>query len=148
MWTVYKYNNSIKEEYNQNDNYSEEGAKEILIRAAYRTKAVGSSTCCLILLDVNSYKIYTANIGDSGYLIITYDNGKLIEHYKSEEQQHSFNFPFQVIFLIIKIGTNGDNPNKASTNTHILKANDIIVVATDGYSYLKKDSGIILTVLK
>jgi len=42
-------------------------------------------------------QVYTANVGDSGYLIIRYENGNLQEYFKSEEQQHSFNFPFQVI---------------------------------------------------
>ncbi len=70
--------------------------KEILVQAAYKTKATGSSTCCLILLDNKSVKIFTANIGDSGYLIIRNDGEKLVEFYRSEEQQHSFNFPFQV----------------------------------------------------
>jgi hypothetical protein len=54
----------------------------------------------LILLDINSYKIFSANIGDSGYLIIRNEGGKLVEHYKSEEQQHSFNFPYQVVISL------------------------------------------------
>lgn len=87
---------SIEEENEKNNDFSEKGAKEILIKSAYRTKAIGSSTCCLILLDTNSNKIFTANIGDSGYLILRYEEGKLVEIFKSEEQQHSFNFPFQV----------------------------------------------------
>jgi protein phosphatase PTC7 len=91
---------SIKEEAEKNKDYSEEGVKEILVKAAYRTKATGSSTCCLILLDINSYKIFSANIGDSGYLIIRNEEGKLVEYYKSEEQQHSFNFPFQVVISL------------------------------------------------
>lgn len=45
--------------------------------------------------------------------------------YQSEEQQHSFNFPFQ-------IGTHGDDPNKADNTSHIINNNDIIILGTDG----------------
>ena len=45
--------------------------------------------------------------------------------YESKEQQHAFNFPYQV-------GTNGDNPNKAESNAHNVKNGDILVVGSDG----------------
>jgi protein phosphatase PTC7 len=45
--------------------------------------------------------------------------------YKSEEQSHSFNMPYQV-------GSTGDNPDKAKTNKHQVEAKDIIILATDG----------------
>ena len=97
----------------------------ILYNAAMKTNVKGSSTCCIILLDIKQNKIYTANIGDSGYMIIRKEDDKLKQEFKSEEQQHSFNYPFQ-------IGTNGDSPTTAIKNTHNLKENDIIVVASDG----------------
>ena len=45
--------------------------------------------------------------------------------YESKEQQHSFNFQFQV-------GTNGDDPSKGETNAHNVKDGDILVVGSDG----------------
>lgn len=105
--------------------FNEEGAKELIVKAAYRTSAIGSSTCCLILLDEKLDKIYTANIGDSGYLIVRYKEGGLKEVFKSKDQVHSFNFPYQ-------IGTNGDSPKSAETNSHYLENKDIIIVASDG----------------
>ena len=45
--------------------------------------------------------------------------------FESKEQQHSFNFPYQV-------GTNGDDPNKGEINAHNVKHGDIIVVGSDG----------------
>ena len=88
--------NSIENEYTEIKEYSEKSAKDILVKSAYKTKAKGSSTCCLIIFDTNSNNIFTANIGDSGYLIIRYNDGNLKEFYKSQEQTHSFNFPYQV----------------------------------------------------
>ena len=46
-------------------------------------------------------------------------------HYESKEQQHSFNFPFQV-------GTNGDDPIKGDTNAHNVQHGDILIVGSDG----------------
>jgi protein phosphatase PTC7 len=44
---------------------------------------------------------------------------------RSEEQQHSFNFPYQV-------GSTGDDPNQSETFIHQFKENDILILATDG----------------
>ena len=45
--------------------------------------------------------------------------------YKSKEQQHSFNFPYQ-------LGTQGDNPLLAETHSFKVLPNDLIIVASDG----------------
>lgn len=80
----------------------------------------GSSTFCLCRLEWN--KMRSLNIGDSGYLLIR--NGKMV--YKSKQQQHGFNFPYQV-------GTNGDDPSKADVMLHNdIQHNDKVVIATDG----------------
>lgn len=45
--------------------------------------------------------------------------------FKSKSQEHSFNFPYQ-------IGTNGDSPTKADSNTIPLLPNDIVILGSDG----------------
>ena len=50
---------------------------------------------------------------------------ELISIYRSQEQTHGFNFPYQ-------IGTGGDDPEKAETQVHSIDHNDILVVGTDG----------------
>ena len=45
--------------------------------------------------------------------------------FKSKSQEHSFNFPYQ-------IGTNGDSPEKADSQTIPLLLNDLVVLGTDG----------------
>ena len=45
--------------------------------------------------------------------------------YRSKEQQHQFNFPYQV-------GTSGDDPAKAEDLIHDVEHNDIIILASDG----------------
>lgn len=66
---------------------------------------VGSSTACIILFHHDTNLLHTANLGDSGFVVIR-DN-KVI--HKSQEQQHYFNSPFQM--GILPAGLNAPNPN-------------------------------------
>lgn len=68
----------------------------------------------------------TVNLGDSGYMILRKNSQTSLDIlYQSKEQQHSFNFPFQV-------GTNGDDPESGESNAHNVQHNDIIVIGSDG----------------
>ena len=107
---------------------------KFFVKACLNTKVIGSSTCCLIVFDLEKNHIHTLNLGDSGYMLLrpikNPENDSLSAYilkmiYKSEEQTHEFNFPFQV-------GTGGDNPESAIKMIHEFKENDIIVLATDG----------------
>ncbi|KAG8267228.1 Protein phosphatase PTC7 [Homalodisca vitripennis] len=53
---------------------------------------LGSSTACVMVLNRATSMIYTANIGDSGFVIVRH--GEVV--HRSEEQQHYFNTPFQL----------------------------------------------------
>ena len=106
----------------------------LFAKACVNTKSMGSSTCCLCVLDLEKNYIHTLNLGDSGYMILRpIQNAEKNEvnsfdlHliYKSEEQTHEFNFPYQV-------GTGGDHPESAIKMVHEFHENDIIVLATDG----------------
>jgi len=59
----------------------------------------GSSTACVVLLNREDSTLYTANIGDSGFMVVR--KGRVVR--RSEEQQHYFNTPFQVLLLCVKI---------------------------------------------
>jgi len=84
------------------------------------TDVQGSSTCCIVVLD--GYQLKTANLGDSGFMVIRGSNIL----YRSKEQQHSFNFPYQ-------LGTgSADLPHHAvCVNLNILPG-DLLIVGTDG----------------
>lgn len=53
---------------------------------------LGSSTACVIVLNRETHMAYTANIGDSGFVVVR--QGQVV--HRSEEQQHYFNTPFQL----------------------------------------------------
>lgn len=53
-------------------------------------RPVGSSTACVLV--VHQDMLYSANLGDSGFLVIR--AGDVV--FRSREQQHYFNAPFQL----------------------------------------------------
>lgn len=81
---------------------------------------IGSCTILLAALRGEFLKI--ANLGDGGLLIVR--NGKV--SYRTKEQQHSFNFPFQ-------LGPNSQNtPKDACLEEFQVHEGDILVMASDG----------------
>mmetsp|Transcript_3286 Transcript_3286/g.5274 ORF Transcript_3286/g.5274 Transcript_3286/m.5274 type:complete len:370 (-) Transcript_3286:51-1160(-) len=81
---------------------------------------LGSATLCVVSL--YDGKFHSANIGDSGYMI--FRNNELL--YRSKEQQHDFNFPYQ-------LGEgSGDTPAHAQLKKHEAKENDLLIVGSDG----------------
>lgn len=98
---------------------------QLLVEAVEQTRETGSSTCVITSLDREAPLLYTANLGDSGYLLLRKSGLDLVSVFRSKEQTHSFNFPFQ-------IGTGGDDPAGAEQQTHAVAHNDILVVGSDG----------------
>ncbi|XP_071445837.1 protein phosphatase PTC7 homolog [Hetaerina americana] len=91
---------------------------------------LGSSTACVIVLNRESCSVHTANIGDSGFVIVR--GGRVV--HRSEEQIHYFNTPFQLSLappqhsgLVLS-----DRPEAADTSEFQVEDGDVILVATDG----------------
>jgi serine/threonine protein phosphatase PrpC len=69
----------------------------------------GSSTACVatfIKKEEGSMQLDILNVGDSGVLVVENETGKVI--FKTEEQQHYFNCPFQ-------LGHSNDRPEHGNT---------------------------------
>ena len=56
-----------------------------MIRACSESREVGSSTCVLVNLDESAPLLYTANIGDSGYLLLRKEGVDLVSKFRSKE---------------------------------------------------------------
>jgi serine/threonine protein phosphatase PrpC len=71
--------------------------------------------------------LVSANLGDSGYLVIRPKaNGEVQLVFKSEELQHSFNFPYQ-------LGPqSSDRPDHADIHTMPVQIGDLVILGTDG----------------
>ncbi|CAI5651238.1 unnamed protein product [Oreochromis niloticus] len=91
---------------------------------------LGSSTACIVILDRQSHRLHTANLGDSGFLVVR--GGEVV--HRSDEQQHYFNTPFQL--SIAPPGAEGavlsDSPDAADSTSFDVQLGDIILTATDG----------------
>ena len=100
--------------------------KEILYRANEQTTEVGSTTVIIAIFNPKKRSIATSLLGDSSYMILKPNTQRgLAKMYRSTEQQHRFNCPYQV-------GTGKDNPYLSISETHYVEHNDIIVLGTDG----------------
>ena len=89
-------------------------------------KVVGSATACIVTLQ--SSELFAANLGDSGFLIVrpSKDNKSVQLIFKSEEQQHSFNFPYQLG------NSSSDRPEDADLYKLAVEDGDLVILGTDG----------------
>ncbi|KAK5578713.1 hypothetical protein RB653_008386 [Dictyostelium firmibasis] len=94
-----------------------------LIESAYRESVniPGSSTICI--LKIIGSKVYSGLVGDSSFIQIRKDQ----IHFRSNEQTHKPNFPYQ-------LGQNSvDKPSSGVYMEHPVQENDIFVIGTDGF---------------
>jgi protein phosphatase PTC7 len=110
-----------------------------LLQSAYRgvmaRGVLGSCTACFALLDLQSGLLRTANLGDSGYLLMTPQRGARGHAawqpggvvYRSTTQEHEFGRPFQ-------LGHHGgsDGPEDAMLATQRLQPGDVLLLGSDG----------------
>ncbi|RDB21375.1 Protein phosphatase PTC7 fig [Hypsizygus marmoreus] len=95
----------------------------------------GSSTACLITMNASSGVLRSANLGDSGYMII---RSNTILH-RQPSQTHYFNCPKQLTKLPVNKGQRFpracvDSPSEADTFRTKLGDGDIVIAYTDGLS--------------
>jgi len=133
--------------------------KKILTKAYSETKAWGSSTALLCI--VKDAKLVLTALGDSSVLVLRqskFNRDRLCKYYKSKEQQHFFNCPYQLshvpttkdfpeliqqgysklVNYLKQILSSGleqptDSPEEQALEAVIdLQDGDIIIAATDG----------------
>ncbi|XP_059099105.1 protein phosphatase PTC7 homolog isoform X2 [Tigriopus californicus] len=95
-----------------------------------KQQIMGSSTACVMMLSHADLKLYTANIGDSGFLVVR--RGEVV--HRSQEQQHSFNTPFQLSLPPSEMASDvlSDHPESADRYEFNVEDGDVIMLATDG----------------
>lgn len=110
---------------------------EILSRAyeeilAKKQVSAGSSTACVLSLTRENNKaiLQSASIGDSSYIVMR--DAQIL--YRSEEQQHYFNAPYQLAVIppAMQHESLADLPSSALRHEMEVKHGDIVVLATDG----------------
>jgi len=95
-----------------------------------KQQIIGSSTACLMMLSHHDLKLYTTNIGDSGFLVVR--EGEVV--HRSHEQQHYFNTPFQLSLPPTELQSEvlADRPESADQYEFSVEDGDVILLATDG----------------
>lgn len=90
---------------------------------------IGSATACIILFDYTTNNLISANLGDSGFVVIR--NDRII--HRSVEQQHYFNCPYQLAIYPKNVqNVQQDKPDSAFVSVFQLAEGDLICLATDG----------------
>ncbi|ORZ38074.1 phosphatase 2C-like domain-containing protein [Catenaria anguillulae PL171] len=110
-----------------------------------RRVTAGSATAAVLSFDMRTGVLKTANLGDSGYLIVRTGAASAGDKadkdkadvpravYRSPEQQHYFNAPYQLSVSPDSVrGNISDRPEMAMCAEHQLQAGDVLIVATDG----------------
>lgn len=96
----------------------------------------GSSTACIVRLDAAKGIIGSANLGDSGYVVLRPDaEGRLQSVYVSPAQQYGFNCPYQMSKSPPEFAADSitNFPRDAELREHELRPGDMVLVATDGF---------------
>ncbi|KAJ9048476.1 hypothetical protein DSO57_1034752 [Entomophthora muscae] len=101
---------------------------------AYMKQIKGSTTALLALLRGDELRV--ANLGDCGVCVIR--NGEFL--FRSEEQQHAFNYPYQLGIV------GGDNPLSGQRYNLKVKKGDIVIIGSDGLFDNLYDEDILETV--
>lgn len=91
---------------------------------------LGSATLCIICLQRDEQRIYTASLGDCGFLVVR--DGQVIQ--RSIHQKHTFNTPFQLASPppIHSRHFHHDLPAQAAQTSIDVEPGDLLVVGTDG----------------
>lgn len=106
------------------------------LRESKDSTLIGSSTACIVVFNRESRLVHTANLGDSGFVVVR-DN-KIV--HRSQEQCHYFNAPYQLAILPPpppgmqqnETSSFSDRPEDAALSTFELIEGDFVVLGTDG----------------
>jgi len=98
-------------------------------------KAYGASTMVTLCLEGNT--IGVANLGDSGFMLLRKGPNGMIIVLKSDEQQHSWNCPYQLTRLPPALARkfpklDQDNASDCNLYKHEVREGDLILMFTDG----------------
>jgi len=98
-------------------------------------KAYGASTMVVLCLDGNTVGV--ANLGDSGFMLLRKGPSGMTIALKSDEQQHSWNCPYQLTRLppaLVRKFPKLDQDNATDCNTYRLEVyeGDLLLVFSDG----------------
>mmetsp|Transcript_124996 Transcript_124996/g.400469 ORF Transcript_124996/g.400469 Transcript_124996/m.400469 type:complete len:708 (+) Transcript_124996:73-2196(+) len=113
----------------------EERALAACVAAEQGSTTFGASTIVVCTLAQNT--IGVANLGDSGFMLLRRGSGGMSIIYKSAEQQHGWNCPYQLMRIPAKLAAampkfNQDHATDAESYTHTVAEGDLMLLFSDG----------------
>jgi hypothetical protein len=100
----------------------------------------GSSTACLVRLDAAQGRLSSANLGDSGFVLLRPDpqsaEGRMQVVFSSVPQLYGFNCPYQLAKVphsMQQSGSLSNQPSDAALHELDLQRGDMVMVMTDGF---------------
>jgi len=112
-----------------------ERAKGAMSAAETTTQSYGAST--IVVLVAEGGEIGVANLGDSGFMILRKGPQGFMVVEQSEEQQHSWNCPYQLTRLPPALAAkfprlNLDSSSDCRVYTHLVRRGDLLLLFSDG----------------
>jgi len=112
-----------------------ERAQGAMRAAETSTQSYGAST--IIVLVAEGGEVGVANLGDSGFMILRKGPQGFMVAEQSDEQQHSWNCPYQLTRLPPALAAKFPRLNLDSTNdclvyTHLVRRGDLLLLFSDG----------------
>jgi protein phosphatase PTC7 len=107
--------------------YGPKGVVKAAMEASRENKEIGASTACVLGLDEFG-RLFGVNLGDSGVFIVR--DRKIL--FRTKEQQHFFNCPYQLSSVTSAGVNNGDSIAMGQNIQQSLQVGDWIILATDG----------------
>lgn len=91
----------------------------------------GSSTICIVSIDIASGTVTSANLGDSGFVVLRPEKGEagadLSVLYRSVHMEHEFGRPYQ-----LGHHEHSDTPADCHVETACVRPGDVLVLGSDG----------------
>lgn len=101
------------------------------------TQAQGYGASTLAVLSIQGNTIGAANLGDSGFMVLRQGPGGMSIVCQSEEQQHGWNFPYQLMRLPPQLekkypSLKQDHACDAALYTYKVRSGDLVLMYSDG----------------
>lgn len=123
-------------------------ALEMMERAERRAQVQGiqgSTTFCLLLVNLLEGRVHSATLGDSGFLVVSNpwgrEKGAGEVKFRTAQQEHSFGCPFQ-----LGHHEGASRPEDAMLSSVLVQRGDVVVVGSDGLFDNVTDCGVAETV--
>lgn len=102
---------------------------QVAARYVQSEGVMGSSTVCLLTINLDVGRLQAATLGDSGIFVLGHrpGSGRLEVKFRTPQQEHEFGRPYQLGHF-----PHSNTPDDADLATFVVQSGDVIVAGSDG----------------